>query len=64
MVEVVEEEVEVEVVLEVVEEVEVERLAGSLLDLCHWARDPRAGPIPPSECPPLVWPPESPPKPT
>ena len=55
MVEVVQEEqeveVEVEVVLEVVEEVEVERLAGSLLDLCHWARDPRAGPTLPSECP-------------
>ena len=53
MVEVVQEreEQEVEVVLEVVEEVEVERLGGSLLDLCRWARDPRAGPTPPSECP-------------
>ena len=53
MVEVVQEEQEVEVVvvLEVVEVLEVEPLAGSLLDLCHWARDPRAGPTLPSECP-------------
>ena len=56
-----EEELEQEVV--VVGVVEVERLGGNLLDLCHWVRVLRAGQILPSECPQSAWQAESPPKP-